>query len=130
MTIETARTAMTAAEAEATKNNWPVVISILDSGGNMIMMHRLDNAQLAAIAMSEGKAHTALNFKRPSKVVEDAVTSGGAGVRFLSLRNIIAIEGGLPIVIDGKIAGAIGVSGVLSSQNSQVAKAGADAVAK
>ena len=124
--IEGARAVMAAAESEAAKNNWAVVISIIDSGGNIVMLHRHNDVQLSSIEISQGKAKTALMFKRPSKVLDDAISSGGAGLRFLALKDIVPLEGGLPIVADGKIVGAIGVSGVLSSQDSQVARAGAD----
>ena len=116
----------TAAEAEASKNNWAVVIAIIDSGGHVVMMHRYDNVQLSSIEISQGKAKTALMFKRPTKVLDDAISSGGSGLRFLSLKDIVPLEGGLPLVLDGKIVGAIGVSGVLSSQDAQIARAGLD----
>jgi uncharacterized protein GlcG (DUF336 family) len=124
--IEGARAVMAAAESEAAKNNWAVVISIIDSGGNIVMLHRHNDVQLSSIDISQGKAKTALMFKRPSKVLDDAISGGGAGLRFLALKDIVPLEGGLPIVADGKIVGAIGVSGVLSAQDSQVARAGAD----
>ena len=130
ITLDQAKRAMAAAELEAAKNSWQVAITILDSGGNMIMFHRADNAQLSATTVSEGKARTALEFKRPSKALDDAIAAGGAGMRLLALKNITPIEGGLPMIVDGKIIGAIGVSGSLSSQDAQVAKAGADALAR
>ena len=77
--IENARKVMTAAEAEAAKNNWAVVISIIDSGGNIVMLHRRDDVQLSSIEIAQGKAKTALMFKRPSKVLDDAIAGGGAG---------------------------------------------------
>ena len=124
--IENARTVMTAAEAEATKNNWAVVIVIIDSGGHIVMLHRRDDVQLSSIEISQGKARTALMFKRPSKVLDDAISGGGPGLRFLALKDIVPLEGGVPIMLDGKIVGAIGVSGVLSSQDAQIARAGVD----
>ena len=126
--IEGARKVMAAAEGEASKNNWAVVISIIDSGGNIVMLHRHNDVQLSSIEISQGKAKTALMFKRPSKVLDDAIAGGGAGLRFLALKDIVPLEGGVPIVLDGKIVGAIGVSGVLSSQDAQVARAGVDAL--
>ena len=126
--IENARKVMAAAEAEASKNNWAVVIAIIDSGGHVVMMHRYDNVQLSSIEISQGKAKTALMFKRPTKVLDDAISSGGSGLRFLSLKDIVPLEGGLPLVLDGKIVGAIGVSGVLSAQDAQIARAGVDAL--
>jgi glc operon protein GlcG len=124
--IENARKVMNAAEGEAAKNNWAVVITIIDSGGNIVMLHRRDDVQLSSIEIAQGKAKTALYFKRPSKTLDDAIAGGGPGLRFLALKDIVPLEGGIPIVMDGKIVGAVGVSGVLSSQDSQIARAGVD----
>ena len=126
--IENARKVMTAAEAEAVKNNWAVVIAIIDSGGHMVMLHRRDDTQLSSLEIAQGKAKTALMFKRPTKVLDDAISGGGGGIRFLALKDIVPLEGGFPLLLDGKIVGAIGVSGVLSAQDSQVARAGIDAL--
>ncbi len=130
ITLDQAKRAMAAAELEAAKNSWQVAITILDSGGNMVMFHKVDNAQLSAASVSEGKARTALEFKRPSKALDDAIANGGAGLRLLALKAITPLEGGVLVAVDGKIVGAIGVSGALSAQDAQVAKAGADALAK
>lgn len=130
ITLDQAKRVMAAAELEAAKNSWPVAVTILDSGGNMVMFHKIDNAQLSAVSVSEGKARTALEFKRPSKALDDAIAAGGAGMRLLALKAITPLEGGVLIVVDGKIVGAIGVSGALSAQDAQAAKAGADALAK
>lgn len=126
--LENAKKVMDAAEAEAAKNNWAVVIAIIDSGGHIVMLHRREDVQLSSIELSQGKAKTALMFKRPSKVLDDAISTGGPGLRFLALRDIVPLEGGLPILNDNKIVGAIGVSGVLSAQDAQIARAGADAL--
>jgi len=130
ITLDQAKRAMAAAELEAAKNSLQVAITILDSGGNLVMFHRFDNTQLSAVTVSEGKARTALQFKRPSKDLDDAIAAGGAGWRLLALKDITPIEGGMPVLVDGKIIGAIGVSGALSSQDAQVAKAGADALTR
>jgi glc operon protein GlcG len=130
VTLDQAKRAMSAAELEAAKNSLQVAITILDSGGNWVMFHRFDNTQLSSIQFSEGKARTALEFKRPSKALDDAIAGGGAGLRLLALKNITPIEGGVPLIVDGKIVGAIGVSGSLSSQDAQIAKAGADALTR
>ena len=130
ITLEQAKRVMAAAELEAAKNSWQVAIAILDSGGNMVMCHQFDNTQLASIGASEGKANTALRFKRPSKALDDAIAAGGAGLRLLAVKDITPLEGGLPVMLDGKIIGAIGVSGALSSQDAQVARAGVAAVVK
>ena len=128
ITLEAAKRVMAAAEALAERNKYEVAITIIDSGGNMVMMHKGDNTQLSSIPTSEGKAVTALSFKRTSKALEDAVAAGGAGLRFLTMKGVTPIEGGVLIMQDGKITGAIGVSGTLGTQNAAVAQAGADAV--
>ena len=127
MTIADARKAMAAAEAEAMRNNWGVSIAIVDSGGNLLMLHRLDNAQLASVRLAEAKARTAVEFRRPTKLFEDAVGGGGIGLRVLTFGACVA-DGGFPINQDGKIVGAIGTSGVAGHQDAQVAAAGARAV--
>ena len=128
LTLDDAKKMLAAGEAEAIKNNWWVVIAIIDSGGHIVMLHRREEVQLSSIEIAQGKAKTALMFKRPTKVLDDAISSGGSGLRFLSLKDIVPLEGGLPIVVDGKIVGAIGVSGVLSSQDAQIARAGLEAL--
>lgn len=130
LSLTAAKKAMAAAEAEATKNNWPVAIAVIDATGSLVMFQKLDNTQTASVSIAEGKARTALDFRRPTKALEDAIAGGGVGLRLLSLSNVFPLEGGVPVVIDGRIVGAVGVSGVLSSQDAQVAKAGADAAAK
>ena len=127
ITLDQAKKVMAGAEAEAAKNSWTVVITIVDSGGNTVMMHKFDNTQLASIPASAGKAATALAFKRPSKQLEDAVAAGGPGLRLVGLKDIWSIEGGIPILIDGKVVGAIGVSGGTGSQDDVVSLAGAAA---
>jgi uncharacterized protein GlcG (DUF336 family) len=129
ISLDAAKKVMAAAEAEATKNNWPMAIVILDSTGHPVMLHRLDNTQYGSIRVAEDKAQTALDFRRPSKVFEDLVAQGGIGMRTLGLRGATPLEGGVPISLDGKIIGAIGVSGGTAPQDGQVAKAGADAAA-
>ena len=127
ITLEAAKKVMAAAEAEATKNNWSMAIAILDSTGHVVMLHRFDNTQYGSIAVAEDKARSALDYRRPTKVFEDLVAQGGIGLRTLALRGASPLEGGIPIVVDGKIVGAIGVSGATSAQDGQVAKAGVDA---
>jgi len=126
--LEAAKKAMAAAEAEATKNNWPMAIVILDSTGHVVMLHKLDNTQYGSIRVAEDKANSALDFRRPSKVFEDLIAQGGIGLRTLALHGAAPFEGGVPIVADGKIIGAVGVSGATSQQDGQVAKAAADAI--
>jgi glc operon protein GlcG len=125
--LEAAKRVMVAAEAEAIKNNWGMAIAILDSTGHIVMLHKLDNTQYGSIAVAEDKARSALYYRRPSKVFEDLVAQGGIGLRTLALRGASPLEGGIPLVVDGKIIGAIGASGATSVQDGQVAKAVADA---
>ena len=128
ITLDQAKRVMAAAELEAAKNSWQVAITILDSGGNLVMFHKIDNTQLSSVTVSEGKARTSLEFKRASKALDDAIAAGGAGMRLLALKDITPLEGGMPVVLGGRIIGAIGVSGALSAQDAQVAKTGADAL--
>jgi glc operon protein GlcG len=127
ISLDAAKKAMAEAEAEATRKGWGVAIAIVDSGANLVMLHRLDNAQLSSVRIAEAKAKTAAEFRRSTKVFEDAVAGGGVGLRVLTFGASVA-EGGVPIVSNGTIIGAIGVSGVQSHQDAQVAQAGADAI--
>jgi glc operon protein GlcG len=127
ITLEAAKKVMSAAEAEAIRNNWSMAIAILDSTGHMVMLHKLDNTQYGSILVAEDKARSAVDFRRPTKVFEDLVAQGGLGMRTLALRGGSPLEGGLPIIVDGKVIGAIGVSGATAVQDGQVAKAGAAA---
>jgi uncharacterized protein GlcG (DUF336 family) len=129
ITLEQAKKVMAGAEAEATKNNWPVVIVILDSGGNLVMLHRLDNAQWGSVDIAKDKARSAVALRRPTKVFQDLVAQGGANLRLLTIGYSV-LEGGIPIVADGKIIGSVGVSGVTSQQDAQIAQAGIDAMLK
>ena len=128
ISLERAKRAMDAAEGEAMKNNWGIAIAIVDSGGHLVMVHRLDSAQLAATRIAEAKARTAVEFRRPTKVFEDAIGGGGIGLRVLTF-GVSGAEGGVPIISDGKIIGGIGVSGGASDQDGQVARTGANAAA-
>jgi glc operon protein GlcG len=121
--LETALKLVAAAEVEAKKHNWPVAITIVDNAGFLVAFHRLDNTQLGSIDIAQGKARTSALFRRPSKYFEDAIAQGGAGLRSLST-GVMPIEGGLPIIKDGTVIGAIGVSGVKPTEDGQVARAG------
>jgi glc operon protein GlcG len=127
ITLEQAKKVMAGAEAEATKNKWPVVIAILDSGGQLVMLHRLDNAQWGSIEIAKEKARSAVALRRPTKALQDLIAQGGANLRLLNIGYSV-LEGGIPIMADGKIIGAIGVSGVTSQQDAQIGQAGIDAM--
>ena len=116
---------MAAAQAEAERNDWPMAIAIVGSGGHLVMLHALDDVQHASVTVAQAKAQTAVNFRRPSKLFEDAVRDGGLGLRLLGMDNLLPLDGGLPLFKDGKVIGAIGVSGMQSTQDAQVAAAGA-----
>ena len=126
--LEQARKAVAAGVAEARKNNWPVAIAVVDNAGMLVAYERMDNTQTASVQVSIDKAASAAMYRRSTKVFQDAVTGGGTGVRVLALRGASPIEGGLTLMVDGKIIGGIGVSGVNSDQDAVVAKAGVDAV--
>lgn len=115
-----------AAIAEAAKNNWTVVVAIVDTGGHLVLLERMERTQVGSVEVAIGKARTANGFKRPTKAFEDAVTGGRSVI--LALPGAVPIEGGLPLVLDDKIVGAIGISGATSQQDGVVAKAAADAL--
>ena len=127
ITFDAAKKALAAAEAEAKKNNWPVAIAIVDSAGQLAAFSKMDNTQHASVDIAIGKAVTANNFKRPTKAFQDLIGQGGGNLRLLSVKGLTPLEGGVPIVVDGKIIGGIGVSGVMSNQDAEVAMAGANA---
>jgi glc operon protein GlcG len=127
ITLEQAKKVLAGAEAEAKKNNWPVVIWVLDSGGQPVAMQRLDNAQWGSVEIAKEKARSAVALRRPTKALQDLVAQGGANLRLLSLGYSV-LEGGIPIIVDGKIVGAVGVSGVTSQQDAQIAQAGIDSL--
>jgi len=126
LTLEAAMKIAAAADAEAAKNNWNVAIAIVDEGGHLILLHKRDNTQYGSIDISIQKAQTAAGFKRATKVFEDAIAGGRTAI--LGIEQVLPLEGGVPLVFNGQIVGAIGVSGVTSQQDGVVAKAGADSL--
>jgi len=123
--VENAKKAAAAALAEAKKNNWMMAIAVVDTSGNLIYYEKMDNTQIASATIAIEKARTAARFKRPTKVFHDAVSGGGAGLRFLSMPGVVPVEGGIPLVINNQIVGAIGVSGDSSDHDGICAQAGA-----
>jgi uncharacterized protein GlcG (DUF336 family) len=128
ISMETARKVADAALAEGKKNGWNVAAAVVDPAGDLVFFERMDNTQAASTIISQEKARTAARFKRPSKALEDAVAGGRQVI--LSLPGATPIEGGVPLVIDGKIVGAIGVSGATSPQDGQCAMAAAETLGK
>jgi uncharacterized protein GlcG (DUF336 family) len=123
LTLDAAKKIAARAEQEAIQNQWPVVIAIVDDGGHLLYLARLDDTQVGSVEVAIQKARCALAFKRPTKVWEEAVASGRTAV--VALPGVIPIEGGVPLTHDGRVIGAIGVSGVRSAQDGQIAQAGA-----
>ena len=128
ISLDAAKKVMAGAEAEAKKNNWNVVIAVLDSGGNVVILHRMDGTQIGSIEVAREKAYSAVAFRRPTKVFEDLVGQGGVNLRLLRLSGASPLEGGIPIVMDGKLVGGVGVSGVTSAQDAQIARAGIESL--
>jgi glc operon protein GlcG len=125
ITLAQAKAAVAAAEAEARANGWQVVITIVEPNGAVVMSEKMDGTQYGSIDVSRGKATTAALFRRPSREFVPAMATGNASVLALG---VVPIEGGELILVDGKIVGAIGVSGATSAQDGQMARAGAAAV--
>jgi uncharacterized protein GlcG (DUF336 family) len=126
--LETAKKAAGPALAEAAKNNWAIAVAIVDPGGNLVYYEKMDNTQLGSANVALDKARTAAMFKRPTKAFQDGLAAGGEGLRILRLQGVTPVEGGFPLLQEGKIVGAIGVSGATSAQDSQCAKAGVDSL--
>ena len=126
LTLDGAKQIAAAASAEAVKNKWNVVIAIVDEGGQLVYLEKIDNTQSASVDIAIGKARTAAQFRRPTKAMEDAV-AGGRNV-VMTFPRIVPVQGGLPLKAGDTFIGAIGVSGVASAQDEQVAKAGVDAL--
>ena len=122
LTLAAAKKIAGAAEAEARKNNWNVVIAILDDGGHLLYLQRMDGVQIASLEIALKKAESAVFFKRPTKAFEDQLAGGRTAI--LKLPGAMPFEGGLPITVDDQVIGAIGVSGVTAQQDGQIAKAG------
>jgi len=128
ISLENARKLAALSVAEAGKNGWKMAIAVVDIAGDLVYFEKMDGTQVASVNIAQDKARSSVRFKRPTKAMQDILAGGGAGVRFLALQGAVPVEGGLPIVMDGKIVGAIGASGGTSEQDGQAAKAGADSV--
>ena len=124
ISLSEAKRVVEAAQAEAASNNWAMVIAVCDSGGHLVVLHKMDHAQFGSVTLAQAKARTAVGFKRPSKAFEDAVESGGRDMRVLSMEGVCPLEGGVLLLENDRIIGAIGVSGAHPTQDTQVAMAG------
>jgi uncharacterized protein GlcG (DUF336 family) len=128
--LEVAKKVAAPALAEAVKNNWAMAVAIVDTAGDLVYFERMDATQVGSVTVAIDKARSAARFKRPTKAFQDSLAAGGDGLRVLGLNGAVPVEGGIPIAIDGKIVGAVGVSGGTSPQDGQCARAGVDAVGK
>ena len=124
--LDTAKKIAASAITEARKNNWTMAVAIIDTGGNLVYFEKMDGTQTGSVRVAISKGRSAVLFKRQTKAFQDMVAAGGEGLRMLRLEGAVPIEGGLPVLMNGKIVGAIGVSGGTSQQDGVVAKAGAD----
>lgn len=124
--LEAAQKMAAAAEAEAKKHNWTMAIAIVDATGGLILFHRMDDVQNGSLDVAIEKARTAARFKRPTKAFADALKDGNLGV--LSFTGVAAVAGGIPIIVNGKVIGAVGCSGMASDQDATAAQAGVDAL--
>ena len=128
ISLENAKKAAAAAVAEARKNNWPMSVAITDTAGDLVYFEKMDGNQTGSVNLAIAKARSAVLYKRPSKVWADLVGAGGDNLRLMALQGIVPSNGGIPLVMDGKIVGAIGLSGGTGAQDGQCAQAGADAL--
>lgn len=128
LTLGDAKTIAAASETEARRNNWPVAIAIVDDGGHLVHLLRLDDTQFGSVEVAIQKARAAIAFRRPTRVWEEHIADGR--MRYLGLPGTLPIEGGLPITVESEFIGAVGVSGVRSNQDAQIAQAGLDALLK
>ncbi len=126
--LKDAKKVAAAALAEAQRNGWLMAVAIVDPGGRLIAFERMDDTQLGSVEVCLDKARSAALFKRPTKAFQDALAAGGEGLRILGLRGAVPVEGGVPIVSQGRIVGAVGVSGGTSAQDGQCARAGLEAL--
>jgi uncharacterized protein GlcG (DUF336 family) len=126
--LEQAKKATEAAIAEAQKNNWAMAITVVGPSGDLVHFAKMDNTQYGSIPISQHKARAAAIFRRPTKAFEDRVAQGGAGIAAMTLDGMIASEGGVPLVVGGKIVGAIGCSGATGAQDGQACQAGVNAL--
>jgi glc operon protein GlcG len=128
ISTDAAKKIAAAAVTEARKNNWAMAVAVVDTGGYLVYFERMQDTQLGSVEVSIEKAKTAALFRRPTKSFQDTVAGGGEGLRILRLTGAIPVEGGVPIIVDGKLIGAVGASGGSSDQDGRTAQAGAAAM--
>lgn len=128
ISLESAKKAAGGAIAEAQKNKWRMAVAIVDTGGHLVYFEKMQDTQTGSVDLAIEKAKTAALFRRSTKLFQDAVAGGGEGLRLLRLTGAIPIDGGIPIIENGKLVGAVGISGGSGDQDGQTAVAGAAAL--
>ena len=128
ITIEQAKKAAAAALAEARAQSWTMAVAIVDTGGLLVYFEKMDDTQAGSVAVAQAKARSAALFKRATKAFQETLAAGGDGLRVLALEGAVPVDGGIPLLVGGRIAGAIGVSGGTSAEDGQCAQAGVDAL--
>ena len=124
ISLVTAKRVAAAALTEAQQNNWLMAVAVVDTAGDLVYFEKMDGTQAGSVTVAQEKARSAARFKRPTKAFQDTLAGGGEGLRILGISGAVPVDGGVPIVVDGKIAGAVGVSGGTSAQDGQCANAG------
>ena len=130
ISLENAKKVSAIAVVEAARNNWNMAVAIVDPGGNLVYYEKMDNTQIGSANVAIDKARSAALFKRPTKVFQDRLASGGVGIAVLAVEGAVPVEGGVPLIKDGAVIGAIGVSGDSSGNDGLCAQAAADALSK
>ena len=128
ITLAQAKKVAAAALAPAHANSWTMVIAIVDPGGFLVYLEKMDQTQVGSIAIAQSKARSAAIFKRPTKMLQDVLARGGDGLRVLRLQGAIPVEGGVPLIVAGALVGALGISGGSSAEDEVCAEAGAKAL--
>jgi len=126
--IANAKKVAASAVAEAKKLNLNMAVAVVDTAGNLVYFEKMDGTQIGSVNVAQDKARSAALFKRPTKAFQDGVAGGGVGLRLLGLEGAVPVEGGVPLISEGKIVGAVGLSGGTSDQDGQCAQAGASAL--
>ena len=126
--VETAKRIAAAAIVEAQRNHWYMAVAVVDTSGILIYYEKMDNTQTGSAKVAIDKARTSALYKRPSKAFQDMIAGGGSGLRILGLPDAVPIEGGVPLIVDDKVVGAVGVSGGGSDQDGMCAQAAADSL--
>ena len=128
ITLQAAKKIAADCEKFATEKQWTIIVAIVDTGGNLVLLQKMDNTQIGSIDVAIAKAKTANAFKRPTKTFEDGLAAGGSSIRILNVPGITPVDGGEPIMSNGKIIGALGISGMSSAQDGEVVKAALSAL--